>query len=173
LAYAKSLLPQQKKLQMNLIKILILTLLLHLTAYAELINVDNVAAQAKKENKQVLLFFHMTRCGACKEMIKTSVEDPDIKRQIDRDFLFVDMNINSKDEVIYKNFKGSVHRFAKSLDINLYPSSIFVDGNNEVKYHLIGYRDKDKFSRIIEYVSTKSYESMDLEAFINEKDFND
>lgn len=158
---------------MNLIKLLTLILLLHVTTYAELINVDNIVAQAKKENKQVLLFFHMVRCGACKEMIKTSIEDADIRKQIDRDFLYVDMNINSKDEVVYKNFKGTVHRFAKSLDINLYPSTIFIDGNSEVKYHLVGYRDKDKFSTVIEYVSTKSYKSMDLEAFINEKDFND
>jgi len=154
-------------------KILILTLFLHITAYAELINVDNITAQAKKENKQVLLFFHMTRCGACKEMIKTSIEDAEIRKQIDRDFLYVDMNINSKDEVIYKTFKGTVHRFAKSLGINLYPSTIFIDGDNEVKYHLIGYRDKNKFSTVIEYVSTRLYKSMDLESFINEKDFND
>lgn len=158
---------------MNLIKLLILIIFLHATSNAELINVDNIVAEAKRENKQVLLFFHMVRCGACKEMIKTSIEDAEIKKQIDRDFLFVDMNINSKDEVVYKNFKGTVHRFAKSLDINLYPSTIFIDGNSEVKYHLVGYRDKDKFSTVIEYVSTKSYKSMDLESFINEKDFND
>lgn len=158
---------------MNIVKILILAFLLKATVYAELINVDNIAALAKKDDKQVLLFFHMSRCGACKEMIKTSVEDVDIRRQIDKDFIYVDMCINSKDEVIYKNFKGSVHMLAKSLGINLYPSTIFIDGNNEVKYHLVGYRDKNKFSTIIEYVSTKSYKNMDLESFINEKDFND
>lgn len=158
---------------MNLIKLLILIIFLHDVANAELINVDSVVAQAKKENKQVLLFFHMTRCGACKEMIKTSIEDAGIRKQIDRDFLFVDMNINSKDEVIHKSFKGTVHRFAKSLGIDLYPSTIFMDGDNELKYHLVGYRDKDKFSTVIEYVSTKSYKSMDLESFMNEKDFND
>lgn len=158
---------------MNLIKILILTIFLHATSNAELINVDNIVAQAKKENKQVLLFFHMIRCGACKEMIKTSIEDAGIRKQIDRDFLYVDMNINSKDEVIHKSFKGTVHRFAKSLGIHLYPSVIFIDGDNEVKYHLVGYRDKDKFSTIIEYVSTASYKNMDLESFMNEKDFND
>lgn len=164
---------KQKKPQMNLIKILILTLFLHVTTYAELINVDNIAAQAKKENKQVLLFFNMTRCGACKEMIKTSIEDADIRKRLERDFLYVNMNINSDDEVIHKAFKGTVHRFAKSLGINLYPSAIFLGGDNELKYHLVGYRDKDKFSTIIEYVGTKSYNSMDLESFINEKDFND
>ncbi|MBW6489331.1 thioredoxin fold domain-containing protein [Sulfurimonas sp.] len=158
---------------MNLIKILILALFLHVTIYAEPINIDNIVSQAKKENKQVLLFFNMTRCGACKEMIKTSIEDADIRRRIDRDFLYVGMNINSKDEVIHKTFKGSVHGFAKSLGINLYPSAIFLGCDNEQKYHLVGYRDKDKFSTIIEYVSTKSYKSMDLESFINEKDFND
>jgi thioredoxin-related protein len=156
---------------MNLIKIFILTVSLHLISYAELINIDNIANEAKKQNKQLLIFFHMTRCGSCKKMIKNSIENLEIRKQISKDFIYIDMNINNDDIIVYKNFKGSIHNFARSFDIHLYPSTIFIGLDNEVKYHLVGYRDKEVFSTIIEYVSTKSYETMDLELFINEKEF--
>lgn len=157
---------------MNILKILILLFILHIATYAEVINIDKMAIEAKKQEKQLLIFFHMTRCGACKKMIKTSLHSPEITDQISSGFILIDMNIDDDKSVVYKNFLGSIHDFARTLNIHLYPSTIFIGADNEVKYHLIGYRDKDKFSTIIEYVSTKSYDSMDLDKFINEKEFN-
>lgn len=157
---------------MNPIKILILLISLHLISYAEVIDINHISSEAKKQNKQLLIFFHMTRCGSCKKMIKTSIEDLEIKKQIDKDFIYIDMNINNSDSVVYKNFKGTIHNFARSLNIYLYPTTIFMGMDNEVKYHLAGYRDKEKFSTVIEYVSSKSYKSMDFDSFVNERDFN-
>ena len=158
---------------MNLLKIIIILTIIHITAYAEVINVDNIIDQAKKQNKQLLVFFHMTYCGACKRMIRDSINNPKIIKQIEKDFIYLDMNINnSKDVIIYKEFKGSVHQFARTFDIYLYPSTIFIGSDCEVKYHLKGYRDTEKFSTVIEYVSTRSYEKMDFDSFIDEKEFN-
>ncbi len=115
----------------------------------------------------------MTYCGACKRMIKDSLKNPKIIKQIENDFIYLDMNINnSEDIIIHKEFKGSVHKFARTFDIYLYPSTIFIGQDNEVKFHLKGYRDTEKFSTVIEYISTKSYENIDLDSFIDEKEFN-
>lgn len=158
---------------MNLPKTLILILSLQALLFAKIINVDNITTQAKQQNKQVLIFFHMTNCGACKKMIRLSLNDKKIIQQIDKDFIYLDLNINDDDNIIYKDFKGSIHKFARSLDIHLYPSTIFIGKDDEVKYHLVGYRDKEKFSTVIEYVSTMSYNKMTLDSFIDEKDFNE
>lgn len=157
---------------MNPIKILILLVSLHLISYAEIIDINHISSEAKKQNKQLLIFFHMTRCSSCKKMIKNSIEDLEIKKQIDKDFIYIDMNINNSDSVVYKNFKGTIHNFARSLNIYLYPTTIFIGMDKEVNYHLAGYRDKEKFSAVIEYVSTKSYKTMDFDSFVNERDFN-
>ena len=157
---------------MTPLKLLILALSLQVLVSAKVINVDNVVKQAREQDKQVLIFFHMTYCGACKKMIRVSLKNPDIIKQIDKDFIYLDLNINHDDNIVYKDFKGSIHQFARSFDVYMYPSTIFIDKESEVKYHLVGYRDKEKFSTVIEYVSTKSYEKMSLDSFISEKDFN-
>jgi len=158
---------------MNILKILILIVSLQVLVSAKVINVDNFINQAKKQDKQVLIFFHMTYCGACKKMIRLSLNNPEIIKQIDKDFIYLDLNINHDDNIIYKDFKGSIHKFARYLNIHFYPSTIFIGRDNEVKFHLKGYRDKEKFSTVIQYVSTKSYKKMSLDSFIDEKDFNE
>ena len=80
---------------MNLLKILILIISLHATSGAKVINVDDIVNQAKKQDKQLLIFFHMTYCGACKKMDRKSINDKEISSQIDRDFIFLDMNIHN------------------------------------------------------------------------------
>ena len=158
---------------MNPLKILILIISLHVVVSAKVISINNIIDEAKKQDKQVLIFFHMTYCGACKKMIKNSFNDQEITKQINRDFILVDLNINDNDSVIHNDFEGSIHRYAKSLNINFYPSNIFIDRDNEVIFNLKGYRDKEKFSTVIEYISTKAYKKMSLESFIDEKDFNE
>lgn len=157
---------------MNLLKILILIVLFYATSNAKVINVDNLVNEAKKQDKQLLIFFHMTYCPACKRMVRESINSQDIIAQIKSDFIYLDMNINHDDNIIYKDFKGSIHKFAKEFNIYFYPSTIFIGKDNEVKYNLKGYRNKEKFSTVIQYISTKSYKKMSLDSFIDEKDFN-
>jgi len=104
-------------------------------------------------------------------MIKLSLNNPEIIKHVDKDFIYLDLNINNDDNIVYKDFKGSIHKFARYLNIYFYPSTIFISRDNEVIYHLKGYRSKEKFSTVLQYVSSKSYKQMSLDSFIDEKEF--
>ncbi|MGB6020250.1 MAG: thioredoxin fold domain-containing protein [Sulfurimonadaceae bacterium] len=158
---------------MNPLKILILIVSLHVIISAKVINIDNIVNDAIRQDRQVLLFFHMTYCGACKKMKRDTIDNPYVNSLINKNFSLIRMNINDDDTVVYKDFKGSIHQFARSLDVYLYPSTMFIGTDNNIKHHLVGFRDKDKFLTVLDYVITKSYEKMTLDTFINEKDFNE
>jgi len=152
--------------------VLLLIISLQAISSAKTINIDNISNQAKSQNRQLLIFFHMTYCGYCKKMIRTTLNDKRTAQKIEKNFTLLSLNINKNDSVIYKNFKGSIHDFARSLKINLYPSIIFIGENKEVIGKIEGYRGVESFSTVLEYFSTKSYKTMELDSFINELDFN-
>ena len=157
---------------MKLLKILILIIMLHVATYADDINIDNIVSKAVKTNKHVMIFFHMTYCGACKKMKNISIKDNNIQTAIEKDFIYIHVNIDDLDEYIYKNFEGDNHEFAREMGVSFYPTTIFIDKDSKVAYQLNGYRDANKLLEVIEYVSTKSYLKMRLCDFIDEKEFN-
>ena len=152
---------------MKYLKILFLFLTFTIYSYASSvdININKLTQQANKENKHVLIFFHMTYCPYCEKMIDESFEDKKIKAQLKKDFIVVDVNINDDENIIYNDFKGDKSKFAKELEISFYPTVLFLDSENYVAYTLKGYREKDVFKRVLKFIKTKSYEDMDFSEY--------
>ncbi len=135
------------------------------------INLDTLSIQAKKENKHLLVYFHKFGCGFCEKMQERTLDDREIETIINQKFIFVDLGIDDEGIVVFKEFKGTKHNFAKSLEIDFYPSIGFIDGNRSIVYGLIGYRDKNSFEAILQYIYSGAYEKMDLEAFKTDLEF--
>ena len=152
---------------MKYLKIIFLFLTFSIYSYAASsdINIDKLTQQANKENKHVLVFFHMDYCPYCEKMIDESFEDKKIKAQLKKDFIIVDVNINDDENIIYNDFKGDKSEFSKEMDISFYPTILFLDNENYVAYTLRGYREKDVFQRVLKFIKTKSYEDMDFSEY--------
>ncbi len=135
------------------------------------IHIDQLSSQAKKTNKHLLLFFHKDGCGFCEKMIYETLADSDIEDVIDRYFIFVDIGIDDEGSIEHRDFAGSKHEYAKSLEIGFYPTVGFVDGNNSIIYGAIGYRDIETFSLLLQYIYSGDYKFMELEDFISKVEF--
>ncbi|MBT8343881.1 MAG: thioredoxin fold domain-containing protein, partial [Sulfurovum sp.] len=118
----------------------------------ETIDIDLLSLEAKKENKHLLVFFHKYGCVFCEKMIESTLADESIEEIIDKYFMLVDIGIDDEGGIIHRDFNGSKHGYAKSLEIGFYPTVGFVDGNNTIVYGVIGYRDSDIFSLVLQYV---------------------
>lgn len=135
------------------------------------INIDTLVAESKKSNTHILLFFHKEGCFYCEKMMQGTLGDESIENIIGKKFIFVDIGINDTGSVIHRDFNGSKHEYAKSLEIGFYPTVGFVDDNNSIVYGAIGYQDIKSFSVLLEYVYGIHYKEIDLEEFINNVDF--
>ncbi len=155
---------------MKLFKVLFLLLVINIFSFASSeyidININKLTKQATKENKTVLLFFHMKYCPYCEKMIDESFSNKDIQAQLKKDFTVVDVNINDSETIMFNDFKGSKSKFSKKMDINFYPTILFLNSDNEITYTLRGYRDKYIFSKALDYIVTKSYEDMSFPDYI-------
>ena len=146
-------------------KLLILLLALFSLARAQDVNLDSLVTQAQEENKHILVYFHQPYCGYCRRMKNNTLNDSAVKEKIKKDFIYVDIDIREDGTVVLNDFKGSKREFARYLDYDAYPSTVFIDKNGEMIYAQAGYQDEEYFLKILYYISTVSYDDMGIEEF--------
>jgi thioredoxin-related protein len=157
---------------MKIIKLLLTILILSISLNAIEINVNKLIKDAKIQNKQVLVFFHMTYCPYCQKMLKENFENKNFLKQFNKHFVYLDINIDDEDLLIFNDFKGTQEEFAEVYDVNFYPTIIFLD-ESKISYTVKGYRNVEKFDKILKYIHTKSYATMDLPTFIDELEMSE
>ncbi|KYJ87130.1 thioredoxin family protein [Sulfurovum riftiae] len=121
------------------------------------VDLDQLVAEAKKTNKHILVFLHITGCNYCLKMQEWTFDDDRVIEAIKKDFIFVDINVRDKGLVSFDNMKVSKLKFAKEIGYPMYPSCLFFDKNGELVYDEVGYRDEEKFLDTLKLVSTKAY----------------
>ena len=160
---------------MKIFKVALLVFLISTSSFGKEkekeINLNELSETARLETKHTLLFFHMSYCPYCKRMKKFVFKDKSIKDIVNNNFLFVDINVDDDDIVIYKKFKDTKREFANNLNISFYPTVVFLDEENEVVYILKGYRSKGTFKKVLLYVKEKHYIDMEFSEYLNELEF--
>ncbi len=161
-------------LKMSRVIILFLILILPFSLFGLDVDFDinKVSSDANKTKKHIMLFLHKDNCGYCERM-SFNLEDKNITKAIKKDFLLLDINRDDDERVSYQDFNGSNSEFIKALGIDFYPSIVFINGDNDkIIYGVSGYRNSKKLMIILDYISTKSYETMNFEEFKDELFFN-
>ena len=128
---------------------------------AQDINLNQLVVEAKKTNKHILVYLHITGCVYCVRMQEFTLDDEMVKAAIKKDFIFVDMNVRDKGLVSFDGIKVSKIKFAKEIGYAMYPSCLFFDKNGELVYDAVGYRDEIKFLKILRIVSSKAYDDIE------------
>jgi len=144
------------------IKRLILMLLTIVSmTFANDVNLDQLVVEAKKSNKHILVFLHITGCNYCLKMQEWTFDDDIVIAALKKDFIFVDINVRDEGLVSFDGFKVSKLKFAKEIGYPMYPSCLFFDQNGELVYDEVGYRDEIKFLETLKIVSSKAYNDID------------
>ena len=146
------------------------THLFHFTLLAKDIDLNTIVENAK--GKAVLLFFHKPNCGYCDHMIEFTLKDTDISSEIERNFVFVDLYTLESGTIKFKDFKGSRKEFAKSLGYDFYPTTVFIDNKKNIINITPGLREQDDYMKVLQYISSKKYEAMEFETYIDTLDFD-
>ena len=143
-------------------KRLVLTLLTVVSmTFANDIDLDKLVIDAKKTNKHILVFLHITGCTYCLKMQEWTFDDDKVIEALKKDFIFVDINVRDEGLVSFDNMKISKLKFAKEIGYPMYPSCLFFDQNGELVYDEVGFRDETKFLKTLQDVSSKAYNDID------------
>ncbi|HHO65498.1 MAG TPA: DUF255 domain-containing protein [Epsilonproteobacteria bacterium] len=129
--------------------------------FANDVDLDKLVLEAKKTNKHILVFLHITGCNYCLKMQEWTFDDDRVIDAIKKDFIFVDINVRDKGIVSFDNMKISKLKFAKEIGYPMYPTCLFFDKNGELVYDEVGYKDEEKFLKTLQLVSSKAYNDID------------
>lgn len=138
------------------------TICLEINANNTTLNINNIINNATNSNKQVMVFFHMSHCGYCKRMKNRTLNNPQIKNYMDKNFVLIDINIDDHEKVLFNNISYSKQDFADQLEVDFFPTVIFFDEEAEITYMARGYRKIQKFQKILKFIHTKSFEKVDF-----------
>lgn len=136
-------------------------------------DIDKSVQDGNKTNKHVMIFIHKDNCGYCERM-SFLLDEKDLLKTIDKNFILLDINRDDDEIVSYQKFKDTNKKFTEVLEIDFFPTLIFIDTDTDKIIHWeLGYRNKEKLLTILEYISTKVYIKKSLEDFKNERSFNE
>lgn len=137
------------------------------------IDMNKLLKIAKKQDKHILFFHHIPDCPYCKAMLEENFKDEAILKEIDNNFIYVDIYVPNKSRVKYKNFEGSYKEFSKYIGASLYPATSFMSYDGDVVHQAIGYRNINEYMLEITYISTKNYKIMNLDEHILKREMEE
>jgi thioredoxin-related protein len=152
---------------MNLVKILLVTLLAVPLFAKHAIDINVLSEDAKKTDKVIMVFFHMTKCPYCKRMLKEMYEGQEAMATINKDFYYVDITTDKDETVVFQDFKGTSKEFADYFGIKLYPTILFLM-DNKIVYYVHGYKNKKTFQYILKYVASRQCKKVDFLEFLDD-----
>lgn len=139
------------------------------------LNFDKITNEAKKSDKNILIFFSIEGCRFCEAMKKESFSDEKTLKYLKKHFLVTNIHIgdNKKDTILQNALHINKKEFAKQYEIFSYPSTVFLDKNAKVIYTSRSYKNADEFMILLKFIKNKKYKSMNLDDFTSEAEFVD
>lgn len=147
-----------------LLSILLLFTITSLNA-EQSVNIDQKLQNAQKEDKQLMVFFHIPYCPYCKRMLDKNFKDEKVLALIKENFILLDLFTADNDEIVFRDFKGSIKEFAKHIGAVAYPATIYLDTKGEVVFRSIGYRNIIEYIPELKYIASKSYKNKEFEEY--------
>ncbi|HRK28785.1 MAG TPA: thioredoxin fold domain-containing protein [Chitinophagales bacterium] len=96
---------------------------------------EEVKAEAKKQNKPIMVDAYTTWCGPCKMMSANTFPDPKVGEFYNRHY--VNYKIDAE--------KGEGKDFARQYRVDRYPTLLFINGEGEEIYRTLGYQQPAQF----------------------------
>ncbi len=125
-----------------IIAIILLTVTLTATELQWLDNYSIAIKKAKKENKPIYIFISSSTCGWCDKFEKTTLQDENIKKRLNREFISVHL---------VREFDDVPQKFATTP----VPRHYFTDSKGDILYNTLGYTKVDTFESFMSKAQEK------------------
>jgi thioredoxin-related protein len=124
--------------------------------------------EAKENDKHVMLFMTLKFCPYCTKMLKDNfIEGAKNQPYIQENFDVIAIDIKGVNEVaVNEDLTLTEKEYADHLKVQYTPTIIFLDQNNKAVVRINGYRSKENFKLILDFVKNKKYKQMTLTQYL-------
>jgi thioredoxin-related protein len=128
---------------------------------------DAAAAQAREQNKHVIVDIYTSWCGWCKVMDRQTYGDPEVAAYLRSNFVLAKVNGESASTIHWKGQTLTERQFARAVGVTGYPATYFLKPDAELLGGVAGYIKAPDFLIYARYVSTRWYEKGKIQAYID------
>jgi thioredoxin-related protein len=127
------------------------------------LEIQEDAQEAGEADKHLMLFFQLNACPYCDRMLTESFEaDPNMS-YIQQHFDVIAINVKGDREIVFNESITVLEKeLAEILKVRATPAILFLDAQNKPVARVNGYRAPPRFRKVLEYVSSKAYETSTL-----------
>jgi thioredoxin-related protein len=127
--------------------------------------------EARRANKQLMLFLHLDECPYCARMLKESFVSGDNRAFMEKHFDVIGINVRGASEVTWVDgTKFTEQALVRRLKAFGTPTIVFLGPSGDVVLKLVGYRDPRALRAALEYVQTASYRNQPYTAYVAARD---
>lgn len=123
--------------------------------------------EARRANKQVMLFLHLDECPYCARMLKESFVSGDNRVFMEKHFDVIGINVRGASEVTWVDGARFTERaLVGQLKAFGTPTIVFLGSTGDVALKLVGYRDPRALRAALDYVQSGSYRDQPFTAYV-------
>ena len=125
-------------------------------------------SEAEANNKHFMIFMDLEGCPYCTKMLNENfIAQNKTSEFIKKYFDVINIDVKGSREISWdKDTTLTEKALAEKLEIQYSPTILFFNKNKEVVVRVNGYRNKDDFKYILEFVQGKYYEQMSLTQYL-------
>jgi len=111
-------------------------------------------ADAAKQRKRVMVYFHQDGCPYCGKLVTTNFTQKSIVDKMHKGFIAIDINMWGDRETTWLDGKPRPEKaLAAHLKVQFTPTVLFFDEKGNVVVRLNGYYPPHRFEAVLDYVS--------------------
>ena len=132
------------------------------------LDISEDVSEADANNKHFMIFMDLEGCPYCTKMLNENfIAENKTSEFIKKYFDVINIDVKGSREIAWDaNTTLTEKALAEKLEIQYSPTILFFNKNKEVVVRVNGYRNKDDFKYILEFVQGKYYEQMSLTQYL-------
>lgn len=132
------------------------------------LDISEDVSEADANNKHFMIFMDLEGCPYCTKMLNENfIAQNKTSEFIKKYFDVINIDVKGSREISWdKDTTLTEKALAEKLEIQYSPTILFFNKNKEVVVRVNGYRNKDDFKYILEFVQGKYYEQMSLTQYL-------
>lgn len=130
------------------------------------LDISEDISEAGDENRFVIIYFHQDGCPYCAKLIEHNFRNKALVAILQKNFDVIEINMwGDRDLRDWQGREFSEKEFAKVMRVQFTPTLLFLDKTGQILLRLNGYQSIDKMTKILNYISSNSYQKMSFSQY--------
>ena len=168
----------------RIIYIVVFAVLTSVSGIAQEINwvtLEKAIELQKKNPKKIMMDVYTSWCGPCKMLDKNTFQNPDVVKYVNANYYAVKFNAEGNDNITYKSKtfsnpgykpelasrRNSSHELTHYLQIQAFPTIVFMDEKAEVIAPIRGYHSPTQLELYLKMFKADEHKNLDTQEKFN------